>query len=98
MIFLLLLPSASAAELTNGSEIFQTNCAGCHANGGNIVRRGKNLKQRTLNRNKVDNLSAVVSLVTYGKNNMPAYAERLSPQQIESVSAYVLEQAERGWH
>ncbi len=98
MIFLLQLPFAMAAEVTNGSEIFQTNCAGCHANGGNIVRRGKNLKQRALHRNQVDNLSAVVSLVTYGKNNMPAYAERLSSQQIESVSAYVLEQAKLGWH
>ena len=37
-------------DTANGAKIFKANCAGCHVNGGNIIRRGKNLKLRALKR------------------------------------------------
>ena len=86
-----------ALDADSGAKIFQANCAGCHANGGNIVRRGKNLKLKALQRNHVDNLDAAIELVTNGKNNMSAYKDRLSPQEIELVSTYVLERAANNW-
>lgn len=99
--------SALAVDIDNGAKIFQANCAGCHAKGGNIVRRGKNLKLKTLRKNKLDNLEAIATLVTGGKNNMPAYGDlakrgglkpnRLTPKEIEDVSVYVLKQAKQGW-
>jgi cytochrome c6 len=88
---------ALAADTANGAKIFSVQCAGCHLNGGNIVRRGKTLKTKALKRNGMDSLEAIVSLTTNGKNNMPAYNDRLSTQAIEDVSAYVLEQAEKDW-
>lgn len=88
---------ALAVNNNSGAKIFQANCAGCHAKGGNIVRRGKNLKLKALHKNKLDNLEAITSLVTQGKNNMSAYGDRLTPQEIEAVAAYVLEQANQGW-
>ncbi len=66
--------------------------------GGNIVRRGKNLKQRALKRYGMDSIDAIMYLVENGKNAMPAYKDRLTDQQILDVAAYVLEQAEKGWH
>lgn len=90
--------NAGAAELDDGAAVFQTNCAACHAGGGNIVRRGKNLKQRALKRNQMDSLEAIAALVKNGKNAMPAYKDRLSQQQTIAVSRYVLEQAQQGWH
>lgn len=95
--FLNFISPAFATDLASGAKIFQTNCAGCHVNGGNIVRRGKNLKLKALQRNKVDNLDAVIELVTNGKNSMSAYGDRLTAQEIEQVSKYVLQQAETGW-
>jgi cytochrome c6 len=86
-----------AANLTSGTEIFQVHCAGCHLKGGNIVRRNKTLKLKALERNRVNTLEAIASLVAQGKNNMPAYGDRLSPDQIQIVSKYVLEQAEQKW-
>ena len=86
------------AGSVNGAEIFQTNCAGCHANGGNIIRRGKNLKTKALKRNHVDNKEAVVSLVTNGKGIMSAYGDRLTTEEITAVSQYVLERAAVDWH
>jgi cytochrome c6 len=90
-------PPALAVDTINGAKIFNANCAGCHVNGSNIVRRGKNLKQKTLHRNHLDSIDAIATLVSNGKNNMSAYKDRLSPQQIEDVAAYVLEQAQKDW-
>ncbi|MBC6474640.1 MAG: c-type cytochrome [Hormoscilla sp. GM102CHS1] len=90
-------PIARAADTANGAKIFQVHCAGCHPGGGNIIRRGKNLKKRALKRYKRDSLGAIASLVTKGKSPMSAYKDRLTAQEIEDVSAYVLEQAEKNW-
>lgn len=90
-------PPTLAADLDNGAQIFRVNCAGCHINGSNIIRRGKNLKQAALKKNKVDSLEAISYLVANGKNNMSAYKDRLTPQDIQNVAAYVLEQAGKDW-
>lgn len=81
----------------NGAQIFETNCAGCHVNGGNIVRRGKDLKLKTLQRNGYATVDQIATLVTNGKGNMSAYRDRLTPAEIQTVSTYVLEQAKAGW-
>ncbi|MGL5807126.1 MAG: c-type cytochrome [Xenococcaceae cyanobacterium] len=81
----------------NPAKIFEINCAGCHLNGGNIIRRGKNLKQKALQKNKMDSLEAIENIVTYGKNNMSAFGDKLSQTEIEKVATYVLEKAEKGW-
>lgn len=81
----------------NGAAVFKANCAGCHAKGGNIVRWGKNLKLKALHKNKLDTQDAIASLVTNGKNNMSAYGDKLSQQEISNVAAYVLQKAEEGW-
>ena len=89
--------AAPMGDLDSGAAVFKANCAGCHVNGGNIVRRGKNLKIKALHKNKVDTHEAVVSLVTNGKGIMSAYGDKLTPEQIADVSAYVLQRAETGW-
>lgn len=98
VVFLVMTPPAYAAvKPMEAGKIFAANCAGCHANGGNIVRRGKNLKLKALEKNGVDNVDAIAQLVTNGKNNMSAYQDRLTTSEIQAVSAYVLEQAKTGW-
>jgi len=86
-----------AADLTHGEQLFSVNCAGCHPNGSNIIRRGKNLKQNALKKNKVDNLEAVTNLIANGKGIMSAYKDRLTPEEISNVATYVLEQAAKDW-
>ncbi len=81
----------------SGASLFTENCAACHANGGNIIRRGKNLKQRAMVRNGYGEVSAIASIVTHGKGIMPAYAERLSGEEIRAIAQYVHEQSEAGW-
>jgi cytochrome c6 len=96
-IALSIQPPAIAAELANGAQIFTVECAGCHPNGGNIIRWWKPLKKGVLKRNHLETREAIAAFVARGKNPMPAYRDRLTDKELEDVSAYVLQQAERGW-
>ncbi|MCC3409705.1 MAG: c-type cytochrome [Microcoleus sp. PH2017_10_PVI_O_A] len=89
--------TATTPATATAAEVFTTNCAGCHINGSNIIRRGKNLKQKALKKYKMDSIANISNLVTNGKGIMPGYKDRLSEQQIIDVSAYVLSQAETDW-
>jgi cytochrome c6 len=93
--WLLITPIAQADDL--GAQIFEAQCAGCHAGGGNIVRRGKNLKLKTLEKNQMATIEAIQTIVTNGKANMSAYGEKLTTEEIAAVAAYVLDRAEANW-
>lgn len=98
LLFALSAPvTAATLDSTDGAQLFQTHCAGCHLHGGNIVRRNKTLKLKTLQRNKMDSIEAIAQIVANGKGNMSAYKDRLTPDQIQTVAGYVLQQAEQGW-
>jgi cytochrome c6 len=98
---LLWSPIARAGELTtdlaNGAAVFEAQCVGCHINGGNIIRRGKTLKLKVLQKYHLDSEAAIADLVTHGKNNMSAYGDQLSVSEIADVAAYTLEQAQNNW-
>jgi cytochrome c6 len=103
MIVLLMVSFASptwADSLTASVQtgaLFEVHCAGCHLNGGNIIRRGKTLNLKALQQNKVDSAGAIASLITNGKNNMSAYRDKLSASEINALADYVLVQAQKGW-
>lgn len=85
------------AVADSGALLFDTHCSGCHLNGGNIIRRGKNLKLKTLQKNGYDTPEAIADIIIHGKNNMSAFADKLSGAEISQLSNYVLEQAQQGW-
>ncbi len=87
----------NAEQITQGEQIFELHCAGCHVNGGNIIRRGKNLKLKTLKRYQMDTPEAIINLVTNGKNNMSAFGDRLTKAEIENVTFYLLKKAQENW-
>ncbi|MGD1949166.1 MAG: c-type cytochrome [Leptolyngbyaceae cyanobacterium] len=88
--------SAEVSAETTG-ELFKAQCAGCHPNGANIIRRGKNLKQKALKRYGYESADAIATLITNGKGLMSAYSDRLSEDEIASLASYVLEQAAVNW-
>lgn len=93
------LPSAWAAppDVPDGAVLFENYCAGCHPQGGNIVRRRKTLKLNSLERDGFDRLEPLANLIAKGQNNMPGYEEKLNNTQIETVAQFVLEQASHNW-
>jgi cytochrome c6 len=90
------MPVASVAE-ASAPALFEANCAGCHVGGGNIVRRRKTLKQRALQRNGVDSVTAIADLITHGKGAMSAYGDRLTVAEIDQLAEYVWQQAQNNW-
>jgi cytochrome c6 len=88
---------SSALPAVQPAALFEVHCAGCHLKGGNIIRRNKTLKLKALQKNSVDSVEAIATLIANGKNNMSAYRDKLSAPQIDALAHYVLDQAQTGW-
>ena len=92
---------AMAADLTRGGQLFNLNCAACHAGGANVLKSERSLSQDDLQAYLPNYLkgheSAIVAQVTYGRNAMPAFLDILSEKEIEDVAAYVEDQSLKGW-
>jgi cytochrome c6 len=89
--------AATADAPIRPAPLFEYHCAGCHPNGGNIIRRGKTLKQRALIRNGYESAAAMATLIAQGKGNMSAFGDRLSAAEIQALTQYVLAQATANW-
>jgi cytochrome c6 len=90
-------PSVWASDLASGAKVFAANCAACHVGGNNVINAQKTLKKDALERYQMASLEAIKTQVQQGKAAMPAFSNRLKPEQIDDVAAYVLDQAEKGW-
>jgi cytochrome c6 len=91
------LDQEGATAIASGEQIFEIHCAGCHPNGGNIIRRGKSLTMRALRRNRMDSVEAIAHITTVGKRPMSAYQDTLTDDEIQAVSEFVLDQAQHDW-
>ncbi|MBR8830172.1 MAG: Cytochrome c6 [Chroococcopsis gigantea SAG 12.99] len=98
LLSLVSLPSpAFAGDAAKGAKVFNANCASCHMGGNNVVAANKTLKKDDLEKYGKNSLEAIVAQVTKGNGAMPAFAGRLTPDEIENVATYVLSKAESGW-
>lgn len=90
---------AFAADVGAGEQIFNANCAACHAGGQNVIMPEKTLEKEALDQYLAGGRSekSVVTQVANGKNAMPAFGGRLSDEDIADVAAYVIATANAGW-
>nr|SCW22903.1 Cytochrome c553 [Nemalion sp. H.1444] len=88
---------AIGADIAAGEQIFNANCAACHAGGNNAIITEKTLKKDVLEANAMNSVDAITTQVTNGKGAMPAFGGRLEDEDIDNVANYVLSQAEQGW-
>ena len=98
IFFYLSLPKEiNAIEAALGENLFKSNCAGCHINGGNIIRRSKNLKISSLMRNGIDNPEAIAKVARQGVGIMSGYEDKLGDNGDQIVANWVWEQAQKAW-
>ena len=96
--FFLVLPKELSANYSgSGENLFKNYCAGCHINGGNIIRRSKNLKLSSLKRNGIDNPEAIAKIARKGIGIMSGYKDQLGDKGDQLVANWVLEQAQKAW-
>ena len=86
-----------ATEADSGKSLFNNNCAGCHINGGNIIRRGKNLKISSLKHNGIDNPEAIAKIARQGIGIMDGYKDQLGEHGDQIVADWIWEQAQKAW-
>ena len=86
-----------AYNLERGKNLFNQNCIACHKGGQNVIIPEKNLKRLTLEANGMYSNEAIIYQVLNGKNGMPAFGGRLTENEIEDISAYVMISAENNF-
>ena len=85
------------ATQTSGAVLFGQHCAGCHVNGGNVIRRGKTLRLAALRRAGLESGKDVARVASEGQGQMGGYAEVLGSGGAEVVGEWVWQQALADW-
>ena len=76
----------------DAAKVYKTNCALCHgADGSGETASGKTLKARDLRSPEVQARSdaELAEVITKGTGKMPAFGQKLSPDVIKSLVAYI---------
>jgi len=97
LVVLLGLPAAVRAEPGEGARLFEAHCAGCHLQGGNIIRRRKTLRLAALEREGIASEAAIAAITAAGVGQMSGYGAVLGEAGTQAVAAWVWQQAQAGW-
>ena len=79
------LAPAPAHAAADGAALFDAHCVGCHLNGGNIIRRGKTLKLKALERNGIEGPLEIAMIATEGSAYVFGIYEATSREQVEGL-------------
>ncbi len=90
-------PAGVSLPQEHGAALFAQHCAGCHVNGGNVIRRGKTLKLAALRRAGLEGPEALARVAAGGQGQMGGYGDVLGPGGAEAVGAWAWEQALANW-
>ena len=87
IVAVMALPVFAAAD---GAAAYKAKCVGCHGADGAKQMPALGVKQ--LNTPDVRKLgeSGVASIIAKGQGKMPAFARKLTDEEINAVAAYVL--------
>ena len=96
-MFLTLANKLNAQDADLGKNLFKNHCAGCHINGGNIIRRSKNLKISSLNRNGINDPEAIAKIARQGIGIMVGYKDQLEDNGDQIVANWIWKQAQKAW-
>ena len=87
----------NALEGNLGKSLFENHCAGCHLNGGNIIRRSKNLKISSLKRNGIEDSNEIAKIARQGIGIMDGYENLLGENGDQIVADWIWDQAQKAW-
>ena len=90
-------PAGPVLAAPTGASLFETHCAGCHVNGGNIVRRGRTLRLAALERQGLASEAAIAAIAAGGVGQMSGYVGVLGEDGVAAVAAWVWQQAQADW-
>lgn len=91
VILVLALASTTFAQ-ADAAKIFKANCTLCHSDDGSgNSPTGKALKAKDLRSEEVQTQSdaALVEAITKGKGKMPAFGNKIKPDDVKGLVAYI---------
>lgn len=91
VLSIVLVPVASWAA-NEGADLFGAKCAACHGKEGNADSpMAKKFGVKPLGSPDVQKLSdaELTNIITKGKDKMPSYEGKLTPEQIKALVAYI---------
>jgi cytochrome c6 len=97
LLAVMLLCPSTALAVESGASLFQNNCASCHPNGENIIRRGRTLKIKALTKRGLDSSEAIAQVARAGIGQMSGYADALGECGDVIVGEWVWQQAQKAW-
>jgi len=77
---------------TDAASLFKAKCALCHGeDGSGNTPTGKAQKAKDLRSEETQKKSdtEIAEVITKGRNKMPAFAQKLKPEQIQQLVAYI---------
>jgi cytochrome c6 len=93
-VFMLTACGSLFAADSAAADLFKSKCAMCHGpDGGGKTMMGEKLKISDLRSEAVQKQSDadLNKTITQGKEKMPAYGSKLTPEQITQMVAYIRE-------
>lgn len=89
--------TAELGRLQSGARLFEAHCVGCHVNGGNVIRRGRTLRQAALEKAGLADPEAIARIAAGGIGQMSGYGAVLGEDGAAQVGEWVWLQARAGW-
>lgn len=85
--------SAVSATAQDAAGLYKAKCAACHAADGSGSNVGKTLGAHDFHSDTVQKMSDadLTTVISMGKNKMPAYGKTMKPEDIKGLVAYVRE-------
>jgi cytochrome c6 len=83
------IPLSAAGQ--DAAATFKSKCAGCHAADGTGSPMGKKMGAHDFTTADVQKMSDadLTDVIGKGKNKMPAYAEKLKPEEVKGLVAFI---------
>lgn len=88
-VLLISLAFSNVGFAQSGADVFKTKCAMCHGPDGKRENPGMGVKTLTGSDIQKKSDAELIASVSKGKGKMPAYAGKLTDDQISQVVAYV---------
>ena len=81
----------SLSANAQGADLFKSKCAMCHGADGTGSAVGKKMGAHDFTTAEVQKMSdaELTGIITNGKNKMPKYADKLKPEEIKGLVAYI---------
>ena len=92
--FVLAGVTQDSAQGGAGEAVFQRNCAGCHANGGNVIKPAKPLKGAPA----MQKFDTFLAWIRNPAQPMPVFStSKISDQQAKELYDYILKATASAW-